>query len=391
MEGRLPRRSDSPGAFMTAALAAARHAAGLGHERPAVLAYFPPDPGNPFQALLYRQAGAAGVAPVAMPSLDHLEALAGLRGIGVDVVLHLHWLRRVTQGATDDADAHARVAACIARLDAFLAAGGHIVWTAHNVLPHDTAFPDADVALRQGVVDRALLVHVLAAGTAEAIGDRYRLPPADRIVHVPHPSYRGAYPEGPSREQARLWLGIGPTERVDAFVGAIRPYKGLGELLEAFDEVAAAGRPRRLIVAGSPDGSAEMDALVDACLAHPNVLLFAERLAPEDLATVLRAADVAVLPYRDALNSGVLSLALTFGLPVVAPDIPGVRELVDERVAALFRPGEPGALADAVRRADERIGPAATTRALEIAAAHDPDALSARFATALRAALDGRR
>jgi hypothetical protein len=71
----------------------------------------------------------------------------------------------------------------------------------------------------------------------------------------------------------------------------------------------------------------------------------------------------------------------------VAPAIPGVTELVDERVAATFQPGEPGALADALRRADQLPGDAATARALEIAAAHDPDTLSERFGAAVRAAL----
>lgn len=392
MEGRIRRKSDPPGAFVADVLAAARYVAGLGHERTAILAYFPHDPTNPFQALLYRRTSDAGIAPVPMRSLDPLEALGGmvegLAAAGVDVVLHLHWLRQVTLGATDTDDAATRVDAFLARLDAFREAGGHVVWTAHNVLPHDTRYPDADLALRQGLADRALLVHLLAAGTAEAVGERYRLPPEERLVHVPHPSYRGAYPSGPSRDQARLAMGIGPDELVYAFVGAIRPYKGLGDLLAAFDEVAADGRARRLVVAGRPDDSPEVAAAMDICLTHPNVLVHAGLLPPEELAAVLRAADVVVLPYRDALNSGVLMLALTFGLPVVAPAIPGVLELVDDTVAATFQPGAPGSLADALRRADQLPGDAATARALQIAEAHDPDRLSGRFAAALRSGLD---
>jgi beta-1,4-mannosyltransferase len=394
MEGRVHGTPDRPAAFVTDLLAAARYAEGLGHDRPVVLAYFPPVPLNPYQALLYRRTLSTGIAAVPMARLDHLETLTnvtpGLVANGVTVALHLHWLNRITRSATDEADAAVEVQAFLGRLDAFLAAGGRLVWTAHNVLPHDSRYPAADTVLRQGLADRAALVHVVAGGTAEAIGDRYTLPPPDRVVHVPHPSYRGAYPEGPARDQARLSLGLTPDELVYAFVGAIRPYKGLAALLAAFDEVSADGRPRRLLVAGNPDKSAAVEAAIDAALAHPNVLLSTGLLPAEEIATVLRAADVAVLPYRDALNSGVLMLALTFGLPVVAPAIPGVLELVDARVAATFQPGEPGALADALRRADQLPGDAATARALEIAAAHDPDALSERFATALRRALEAR-
>lgn len=392
MEGRTIGRADRPAAFVTDALAGAAYAEGLGHERPAILAYFPLVRLNPYQALLYRQCLAAGIAPVPLPSLDDMETLAGLRGAGIDVVLHLHWLNQITKSATSEDQAGASVDAFLARLDAFREAGGHLVWTAHNVLPHDSRFPIADAALRQGLSDRSLLVHVLASGTVDAVGDRYRMPPGERLVHVPHPSYVGAYPAGPARDQARQELGLTPDELVYAFVGAIRPYKGLDELLDAFDEVCAAdpSRPRRLVVAGNPDGGPSIEGALDRCLAHPNVLLHARRLPPEDLAVILRAADVAVLPYRDALNSGVLMLALTFGLPVVAPAIPGVTELVDDTVAATFNPGEPGALAAALRRADQLPGEAASARALEIAAAHDPDTLSTRFAAALRRALDAR-
>ncbi len=390
MEGRTIGRADRPAAFVTDALAGAAYAEGLGHARPAVLAYFPLVRLNPYQALLYRQCLAAGIAAVPLPSLDDIEALAGLRGAGIDVVLHLHWLNQITKSAESVDHASASVDAFLARLDAFREAGGHLVWTAHNVLPHDSRFPAADAALWQGLTDRALMVHVLARGTAEAVGDTYRLPPADRIVHVPHPSYAGAYPGGPAHDQARHELGLTPDELVFAFVGAIRPYKGLDELLDAFDEVCAAdpGRPRRLLVAGNPDGGPAIEGALDRALAHPNVLLHARRLPPEDLAVILRAADVAVLPYRDALNSGVLMLALTFGLPVVAPAVAGVTELVDDTVAATFRPGESGSLTDALRRAEALPGVAATGRALEIAAAHDPDTLSTRFASALRSALD---
>jgi beta-1,4-mannosyltransferase len=393
MEGRTIGRPDRPAAFVTDALAGAAYAEGLGHPLPAVLAYFPLVRLNPYQALLYRRCLAAGIAAVPLPSLDDIEALAGLRGAGIDVILHLHWLNQITKASTSEEDASASVAAFLARLDAFRDAGGHLVWTAHNVLPHDSRYPVADAALRQGLADRALLVHVLARGTADAVGDTYRLPPDERLVHVPHPSYVGAYPSGPSRDQARQELGLTPDELVYAFVGAIRPYKGLDELLDAFDEMCAAdpGRPRRLLVAGNPDGGPAIEGALDRALAHPNVLLHARRLPPEDLAVILRATDVAVLPYRDALNSGVLMLALTFGLPVVAPSVAGVTELVDDRVAALFQPGEAGALTAALLRSEGLPGEAATTRALEIAAAHDPDTLSDRFAAALRTALDGAR
>ena len=49
--------------------------------------------------------------------------------------------------------------------------------------------------------------------------------PENRVVHVPHPSYRGAYQDTVSREQARWELGIDTDETVYALLGAIKPVR----------------------------------------------------------------------------------------------------------------------------------------------------------------------
>ena len=75
-----------------------------GHDRPMVLATWPFDPGNPFQALLTSRVEESGIVPVGMDRLADLDdpvalpALAALRADGVEVVLHLHWLARVLRG-----------------------------------------------------------------------------------------------------------------------------------------------------------------------------------------------------------------------------------------------------------------------------------------------------
>jgi beta-1,4-mannosyltransferase len=146
-----------------------------GHDRPILLVMWMYDAENPFQALLTRQAEEAGIVTVGMDRLADLDdpvalpALAALRSSErVIVVLHLHWLARVLRGVGDEAEGLERVSSFVAALDAFRMAGGQIIWTVHNVLPHDTPYPALDRALRKAVVVRAELVHVLSAGTVEA-------------------------------------------------------------------------------------------------------------------------------------------------------------------------------------------------------------------------------
>jgi beta-1,4-mannosyltransferase len=363
-----------------------------GHERPMVVATWPLDRDNPFQALLSSRFEDAGIVPVGMDRLADLDdpvalpALVALRADGVDVVLHLHWLARVLRGVTSEDDGRQRVAAFLAALDAFRAAGGRIVWTAHNVLPHDTPFPDVDVELRRGVVARTDMVHILSEGTVAAAAALYEIP-ADKVFHLPHPAYLGVYPDDVSDADARSAYGLGADDIVFGLVGRLRPYKGLDGLLDAFESLTAAppdARRRRLLLAGTPAADPSIDSLLARARAHPDVVVDARQIPADELSIPLRASDVIVLPYRSSLNSGALLLALSFGRPVIAAASPHVSETVEPDASITFESDDREALLAALRQADALLTPAARDAARATARRFDPDALSRRFAAALR-------
>jgi glycosyltransferase involved in cell wall biosynthesis len=97
----------------------------------------------------------------------------------------------------------------------------------------------------------------------------------------------------------------------------------------------------------------------------------------------LRAADIAVLPYRRGLNSGVLLLALSFGLPVVAPENLVTDEITTPGAVRTFRPDDPYGLTSALAAADDLLTPEAREEALRIARRYDPAGIAERFASAL--------
>src|SRR5213594_1111916 len=142
--------------YVADALAGIARARAAGFDRPMVVAVWPYDPENPFQDLLMRRADEVGIVPVGMDRLADLDdpvalpALVGLRtSERAIVVLHLHWLARVLRGVADEDEGLERVTSFVAALDAFRMAGGRIVWTVHNVLPHDTDHPALDRAIRK--------------------------------------------------------------------------------------------------------------------------------------------------------------------------------------------------------------------------------------------------
>jgi beta-1,4-mannosyltransferase len=382
--------------YLADALAGVARVRAAGHDRPMVLATWPFDRANPFQALLTSRVEESGIVPIGMDRLADLDdpialpALVALRAEGVEVVLHLHWLARVLRGASSEAEGWERATSFLGALDAFGAAGGRLVWTVHNVLPHDTRLPALDLELRRGVVARADLVHVLSAGTVAAAAPSYEIPAA-KVLHVPHPAYLNVYPDHVSDTDARFRLGISSEEVVFGVVGNLRPYKGLDGLLDAFEAVVASppdARRRRLLIAGMPSADPAIRAVLDRARAHRDVIVDAHRIPADELSVPLRASDVIVLPYRASLNSGALLLALSFGRPVIAAASPHVRETVGPDASITFDPDDRGALERALRDAGRLLTPGARAAALATAHRFDPDAVSRQFAAGLRERLE---
>jgi beta-1,4-mannosyltransferase len=381
------RQSESrlPGRLLDDAAMAVRFLDALAAPDPIVLGYWPHAPRNPFQALLYRRLPEAGIVPVRLDQPEDASHLADLVRTDARPVLHLHWTDRILRRPAWSS----RVAAAEAfegYLDAYVASGGSVGWTVHNLVPHETPDPATDVRLQAAIAARASFIHVLAAETPDAAREHFTIPPATTI-HVPHPSYAGAYGDTWSRATARLELGLPVTAPVLGLIGGIRAHKGLRHLVPALDAVRG-GRPgTRLLVAGSPHPGQEIADFLETCLAHPAIQLHAGRFSALDTSLFLRALDVMVLPYERFLNSGVLMLALTFGLPVVAPDGPAVRELGAGDAVVSFTAGDEAGFAAAIERALDTPPDRVAADVARILAAHDPDLISRRFAAEVRARL----
>lgn len=382
IRGRSERTED----LVADARAALRVATPVGTGAPILLAFFPHSKANPFQALLYSRTLEHGVAALPLRKYADADLLLPFIAEGVQVVLHLHWVNVVLKGVTDVAEAEERVTDFLAWLDHFLENGGRLVWTIHNVLPHDAALPSVEARLRQALADRAAMIHVLAAETLAAIADHFTIDPT-RVLHVPLPGFQGAYADTVSPAAARLALGIEPDEVAYLMLGGLRPYKGFDVLLDAWRLVRDDPTRRTLVVAGKPDGSPATAASIVRAMADPTIHLHARMVPAEDIQLFLRAADIGVLPYIQTLNSAALMLDATFGLPVVAPAVPGIAELVSRSMAETFTPGDIDSLATALRQAERLVTPAARAAARALADAHEPGDLSTQFSRGLMARL----
>ena len=366
------------------ATAALRALEATGHPRPILLPYHPANP-SPYLDLLYSTALEEGVAAVPLARITDAAGLVPLAAIsGARVVLHLHWLGKVLDGATDMATALRQVTAYSGELDALRAASVGLAWTVHNILPHGATLPDAEVALRRAVVAHADVVHVMSAATEALVANQFTIP-GGRVLAVPHPSMESLYPRWMSRAEARRRLDVPGSARVIGMLGALQPYKGLEDLLDAVPDAVARVPGLRVVVAGAPDPGEEMQRLVDRAVADPRVMIHPRHVADADLQVIMRAADAVVVPYRDVLNSASLMLALAFGRRVIFPRHPALAEFEGAGVAVTYEGGRPGALAAGIAEAHSLPEDGVAEAARAICEARDAARLGRAFASGLQA------
>jgi glycosyltransferase involved in cell wall biosynthesis len=175
------------------------------------------------------------------------------------------------------------------------------------------------------------------------------------ITTIRHP-INNAFPDTDlTPTQAKQRLGIQDGEKTMLFFGRLRPYKGLEYLLSAFEQLSARSPGYRLIVAGESKKGSEsyFEDITNQIGSHVNkdqIIKRIEFIPDEDAELYLKAADVLVLPYKDIFQSGVLFLAYSFGLPVIATDVGSFREeIVEGKTGFVCRPCDSLDLAQALQ------------------------------------------
>jgi beta-1,4-mannosyltransferase len=204
--------------------------------------------------------------------------------------------------------------------------GFRLVWTAHNVLPHEQAFPD-DVAARKKLAAWADLVIVHSASTVEELKKIGVI--LKRVVVIPHGSYVGVYPNIIKRAEARNKLGIAENVFVYLYLGLVRPYKGTEELLAAYGEIQNANN--ELIIAGKCQDE-NLKKILRGVSGSGNIMWHDKYINDDDLQIYFAAADVVALPFKAITSSGSALLALSFGKAVIVPSLGDLANLPDSIV-----------------------------------------------------------
>lgn len=252
-------------------------------------------------------------------------------------------------------------------LRAVLTGAGNVPVTliCHNDRPHE--YMPAAAALTRLTLSRAdtIVCHsdTVAARVARS-ASRFT-----RVVSCPMPILIAGDRRVPTRADARNRLGIAQDAPVAAFVGHVRRYKGVDLLVDAWRNAALpAGSTLRIAGEWYVRGR-EARRLRGVARNLAGVHVIDRFLSETEMIDTVVAADVVVLPYRSATQSGIVPLVSALGTPMIVSGVGGLAEQCDspsERSGApdtgvvaeaeVVKVDDPGALARALARRLSRAG-----------------------------------
>ncbi|MDR3060965.1 MAG: glycosyltransferase [Dysgonamonadaceae bacterium] len=217
-----------------------------------------------------------------------------------------------------------------------------IISLVHNAIPHEPKFfdkPFAKLLFDQcnGFVVMSDIVR----------NDILSMNPESSFCVRPHPLY-SHFGEKIDVLLAKEKLGLDPDKKTLLFFGLIRDYKGLDLLIDA---MAGLGDDFQLLIAGESYGSFEKyETQISHSPAKDRIFSMNQYIEDSLVPVLFSAADLLVLPYKSATQSGVVPVAYHFEVPVVATDVGGLRDMVERPGAGIICSPDSENIASAVER-----------------------------------------
>jgi len=218
-------------------------------------------------------------------------------------VLHVHWPERLLRASSPARSALVKVAflALIARTRLTKAP---VVWTVHNLRPHDGS----------SRLEQALL----SAWTDSVLARVYLYPSAveshrgQRSAFIPFGDFQQVLDSNPTAPSSRA------VHKRMVLFGVLKRYKGIEELIEAFRRFDDAEASLR--IAGRPHDAKYAQELAGLVADDSRITFTPRLLSYEELIEQVRTSELVVLPYKEMYNSGAALLALTLKRPILVPD-----------------------------------------------------------------------
>jgi beta-1,4-mannosyltransferase len=270
------------------------------------IACWPFDDRNPYQRLFYAALGRAGIQLVPGLTLDS-RVLQRLRP-NLDAV-HFHWPEYAWRsGVSGRRQRLIKLARFVKFLHTARQLELKVVWTIHNLRPHEPVWGDGLGFLALTRAADVIICHSeQSAMTAPRGGGK-------TVLVMRHGNYDGWYPPPRRDPDVVKALGLSAVRPTVALVGALRPYKGVDLAVDAVEGFRGSVQ---MIVAGEPHDGFDMESLRRRADSSAWLRVLGKSLSDQEFVDVVTSSTLLVLPYRNVTTSGVLMAAWTLSRGVV--------------------------------------------------------------------------
>lgn len=217
----------------------------------------------------------------------------------------------------------------------YKALGKRVVFTAHNVNARrrdgcDSWWNRFSLKIQYHLVDH-ILVHTNKM-KEELVGD-FRVREA-KVSVIPFGINNTAPNSELASADARQSFGFSPYDKVLLCYGQIAPYKGLEFVVAALAQLLRSDRSYKLIIAGKPKWNdtywKRIERSIDEFGISDHVIRRIYHVPDEETELYFKAADALILSYTQIFQSGVIFLAYSFGLPVIAANVGSLADAIVE-------------------------------------------------------------
>lgn len=219
-----------------------------------------------------------------------------------------------------------------------------LIWTIHNLYPHHAKFPRMERFMRTLICRFCSKLIVASESIKWKVMMEFGVPESKLSV-VKHGHYLGVY-KSKGMDFRRIY-NISEDASIYLFLGAIKAYKGVEDLIESFNAVKT--KQSYLIIAGKADK--EMEAYLKSVEDTENIILDLRFVPNDEVADLIRAVDVMVMPYKEITTSGSAILGLSFKKLIVMPDNDFIDEYFKEDMVVSYDPTDDSGLTNAMKRA----------------------------------------
>lgn len=215
--------------------------------------------------------------------------------------------------------------------------GGNLVWTIHNLEPHNQRWLSLHLNIHRWMARLADRIHIHCENVSDVVLKKFNFQ-KEKICILPHPTYLTILIErNKAIENLHLQFGIelNPKKPTVLIFGNISTYKKIENILDLIEEQSI---PIQCIIAGTiKKGEKNLGKrLAIRSKKNSDIYLLPQRIEEDDVSLFFGAADICFFNYSKILTAGSVLLAHSYQKKIIAPDMGCISELKNAENVYLF-------------------------------------------------------